>query len=78
MPVSKLDGWREWMQRQGVEIVTKPVDCSPFGVRIGGEVFRIYVRHNTHAGGEIVHASIYGPTVGLAKQYLKETAPPGK
>ncbi len=71
MPVDKLDAWRHWLEAR-VEIVTTPVECSPFGVRVDRKVYRVYVRDRTSAGKDVVHASIYGPLVTLAKIFLRE------
>lgn len=75
MPVALLDEWKGWLKKNNTEIVEKPIPYSPFGVKICGRVYRVYVRDHTHAGGETQHASIHGPLPYWAKQFLKERKP---
>lgn len=74
MPVSRLPEWRDWLQENGAQIVDQAIQYSPFGIRVDGRTYRVYVRDHTHAGGKTIHASIYGESVRLAKKFLKETA----
>lgn len=70
MPVNLLDEWRDWLKANGHIIVDKYIPYSPFGVEICGRVYRVYVRSQTHAGGETKHASIHGPLPFYAKKFL--------
>ncbi len=72
MPVSLLDEWKQWLSKKGILIVPTEIPYSPFGVMIHGQVYRVYVRSQTHAGNETQHASIHGPLMHYAKQFLRE------
>ena len=74
MPVNRLDEWKDWLVSNGFEVVTTPVSYSPFGVKIGKNVYRVYVRSHTHAGNETVHASIHGELIQYAKKFLRDAA----
>lgn len=71
MPVNRLDEWKAWLIQYGWEVIDKEVMYSPWGVRIDGRTYRVYVRLGTLAGEGVIHASIHGPLVRLARQYLR-------
>ena len=72
IPVSLLNEWKDWLAKNGHTIVTTEIPYSPFGAKIHGQVYRIYIRSQTHAGNETQHASIHGPLTHYAKQFLKD------
>ena len=72
MPVNLLDEWKAWLKENNIDIVEKEIPYSPFGVEICGRVYRVYVRSQTHAGGETQHASIHGPLPFYAKKFLAQ------
>lgn len=72
LPVKLIDDFRTWLCINGFEVSDSKAAYSMFNVRIDGKGYEIYVRDKTHAGKDTIHASIYGPIIGLAKRFLRE------
>lgn len=72
LPVKLLDDFETWLREHGYETRETKASYSQFQVRIENKGYEIYVRQQTHAGKNTVHASIYGPVIKLARQFLKE------
>jgi hypothetical protein len=73
LPVNRLREFRYWLANVGYETTDGRAPYESFGVLVFGKTYSIYVRDRTSAGGETVHASIYGPVVRLARSFLEET-----
>lgn len=72
LPVNLLPEFREWLEGQDIEVRDSTSLYSAYSVRMDGKGYDVYVRAQTSAGNKTVHASIYGPVIGLARQFLTE------
>lgn len=72
LPVALLNDFHTWLCANGYEVSDTKAAYSVFNVRVDGKGYEIYVRGRTHAGGETVHASIYGKIIPLAKKFLRD------
>lgn len=76
LPVNLLDEFAAWLAAMDIQCVETKAPFAEFGVKINNQTYLVYVRDDTHAGGETVHASIYGPVIQLARRFLNERKAP--
>lgn len=69
---AKVKNFKSWLENNGYETRETKASHSAFQVRVEGRGYEIYLRDSTSSGGEIVHASIYGPVIRLARRFLDE------
>lgn len=78
LPIKLIEEFQTYLQQKGHELVATNDAWSDFGVRIHGKTYLVYTRAHTHAWKETVHASIYGPVINLAKEFLQSRKIPRK
>lgn len=72
LPVTELENFEAWLIFNGYEVKNTKAAFSAYQIRIGNKGYEVYVRDRTNGGNETVHASIYGPVIGLARKFLQE------
>lgn len=72
MPVNLLEDWRDWLVSKGHDVQDTRAPYGVFALRFSGKTYVVYNRLETTAGNKLVHASLHGPLVGLARRFLNE------